>query len=583
MAIEIGSLVVEMSANVARLSQDMARATSTVDGAMAKVKAAASAATTALGLIGSGIAVAGLANIVRGSIDAMAALDDMAEKTGATVESLSALADVATFGGHQMSVVEGGMVRLTKALAGGDDEAKAAGHALAALGLKADELRKMDTGAAMLEVAKALDKWEDSGGKTALVMDLLGKNGAAMLPFLKDLAEKGELTAKVTGEQAAEAEKLQKQYGALRVAGEDLSRSLAKALIPTLADVTTRLSQAFSGGLVDGFVSRWKAAFLGLAAGLAETNAGIEEFLAKVTWGSVSENHTRQALQARASAKAIYEELARQAPPDRSAPPTERGTLDYTSAAGGGAGKAAKAAKEAKVYRDGQSAKEVMDELHATDKLAQKYIDLIDPVQRYRVELEEIRRLRESGDLTATQALEAEWRVQEKIDEQMAKGTEKIKEQSSAARDLGMTFSSAFEDAVVGGKKFSDVLKGLSDDIARIIVRKQITEPMAKGVSKLIDGIDFKSLFSFAGGGWTGDGPRAGGLDGQGGFLALMHPRETVTDHAAGGATPSVTVVQHINIDSRSDRATIAAAMIQAKEAAKREIADSMRRGGAFA
>lgn len=44
------------------------------------------------------------------------------------------------------------------------------------------------------------------------------------------------------------------------------------------------------------------------------------------------------------------------------------------------------------------------------------------------------------------------------------------------------------------------------------------------------------SLWSYAGGGYTGDGARTGGLDGQGGFLAMMHPQESVTDHAQGGS-----------------------------------------------
>jgi hypothetical protein len=46
-------------------------------------------------------------------------------------------------------------------------------------------------------------------------------------------------------------------------------------------------------------------------------------------------------------------------------------------------------------------------------------------------------------------------------------------------------------------------------------------------------------LVSFAGGGYTGNGPRSGGLDGQGGFLAMLHPRERVTDltSSAKGAT----------------------------------------------
>ena len=43
---------------------------------------------------------------------------------------------------------------------------------------------------------------------------------------------------------------------------------------------------------------------------------------------------------------------------------------------------------------------------------------------------------------------------------------------------------------------------------------------------------------SFEGGGYTGMGPRAGGVDGKGGFPAILHPNETVIDHTQGGGTP---------------------------------------------
>jgi lambda family phage tail tape measure protein len=42
-------------------------------------------------------------------------------------------------------------------------------------------------------------------------------------------------------------------------------------------------------------------------------------------------------------------------------------------------------------------------------------------------------------------------------------------------------------------------------------------------------------LQSFAGGGYTGRGTRSGGMDGQGGFMAMLHPHETVTDHMRSG------------------------------------------------
>lgn len=42
---------------------------------------------------------------------------------------------------------------------------------------------------------------------------------------------------------------------------------------------------------------------------------------------------------------------------------------------------------------------------------------------------------------------------------------------------------------------------------------------------------------SFDGGGSTGSGSRSGGMDGKGGFLAMLHPNETVTDHTKGGSS----------------------------------------------
>ena len=44
----------------------------------------------------------------------------------------------------------------------------------------------------------------------------------------------------------------------------------------------------------------------------------------------------------------------------------------------------------------------------------------------------------------------------------------------------------------------------------------------------------------YEGGGYTGMGARAGGVDGKGGFPAILHPNETVIDHNQGqgmGAT----------------------------------------------
>ena len=63
---------------------------------------------------------------------------------------------------------------------------------------------------------------------------------------------------------------------------------------------------------------------------------------------------------------------------------------------------------------------------------------------------------------------------------------------------------------------------------------------------------------SFDGGGYTGNGSRSGGLDGKGGFWAMMHPQETVIDHTKSsgkgvsfGGSSNVTV--NVSLQETSD------------------------------
>jgi hypothetical protein len=57
-----------------------------------------------------------------------------------------------------------------------------------------------------------------------------------------------------------------------------------------------------------------------------------------------------------------------------------------------------------------------------------------------------------------------------------------------AARELGFTFESAFERAVIEGENLRDVMRGLLQDIARTVLRKTVTEPLSQLVLKGIAG-----------------------------------------------------------------------------------------------
>jgi hypothetical protein len=111
---------------------------------------------------------------------------------------------------------------------------------------------------------------------------------------------------------------------------------------------------------------------------------------------------------------------------------------------------------------------------------AERYRRLVDPAREFREEQRRIGELVNIGRLTAEEGDIAFFKLNQRIMEasgafdNLAANSGDI---NNIARDLGLTFTSAFEDAVVGGKKFSDVLKGLEQDIARIILRRGVTEP----------------------------------------------------------------------------------------------------------
>jgi hypothetical protein len=59
----------------------------------------------------------------------------------------------------------------------------------------------------------------------------------------------------------------------------------------------------------------------------------------------------------------------------------------------------------------------------------------------------------------------------------------KMEEVSDEARDMSHAIGTAFEDAILKGEKFSDVLKGLLDDIARIALRVAVTKPLENALT----------------------------------------------------------------------------------------------------
>jgi len=82
---------------------------------------------------------------------------------------------------------------------------------------------------------------------------------------------------------------------------------------------------------------------------------------------------------------------------------------------------------------------------------------------------------------------------------------------------------------------------------------------VAAATANIVSSIMSIASPSFDGGGYTGNGSRSGGLDGKGGFWAMMHPQETVIDHTksngsvSSGSSSGGNVTVNVSLQETSD------------------------------
>jgi len=120
------------------------------------------------------------------------------------------------------------------------------------------------------------------------------------------------------------------------------------------------------------------------------------------------------------------------------------------------------------------------------------------------------------------------------------------------AKSISSSMLSGFKALLDGSKSFGeaarDILGNILDKVIDLLmtpVFNSIAGGLTSGIQGLLGGLGA----SFEGGGFTGVGPRAGGMDGKGGSLAMVHPNETVVDHTKGQSSGGGVTI-HMNINT---------------------------------
>lgn len=218
-----------------------------VQGEMGGLGSAADRVKGALAAVGVGLSFGELISQASGAVKFLSELDDAAEAAGSSVENLSKVMGVAAQAGKGLDDIVGLTTRLQRSMIGVEQDTGKAAAAFKAMGLNLSAFD--DSTQALIAFAAGLDKYADGANKTQLAIAALGPAGARAIPFLKDLAQAGELQARVTTTQAAEAEKLEKAFIRLKYESQLARAQFASEWIPTLTALIEKFNAARKAGL----------------------------------------------------------------------------------------------------------------------------------------------------------------------------------------------------------------------------------------------------------------------------------------------------------------------------------------------
>lgn len=251
----LGSLVVQLAMDYAQYTagldkseQETLARTKRMQEALDGVKSTASTFAVGIGAaIAGAFSVAAFKDMLVGVTATQTELKKLSDVSGVSVEKLSGMAAIAKLSSTQTDQLADSMNQLTQKMVETKKESDPAAEALKKIGINFKEFRDLTPDAQFLQVAKSLDQFEDGAGKSAAIMAIMGEEGAKLLPFMKDLADAGEIQAKVTKEQIEQSEIFQRTLKASQASTDALKTEFVNGMVPALNIASKAYNEVMNG------------------------------------------------------------------------------------------------------------------------------------------------------------------------------------------------------------------------------------------------------------------------------------------------------------------------------------------------
>jgi hypothetical protein len=269
--VKVGTLEIELFAEMARLTKDMRQAERVVGNSMANIEAAAGMARRALEMLGVGLSVGAFALFVKNAIDTAAALNQLSQRTGIASEELSQLQYAAKLADVAHDSLNTSIKKLNISIAQGKagDQEKIA--AFRALGITTQDLGR-GTIEVMFKIADAYSKAKDGAGKVENATKLMGRGADEMIPLLnqggkaiRDLMEEADrLGLTISADFAEKAKEFNDNLLRVHASGQKLAILLATDFVDGVGKAMKVMADAtIAGGKFAGVLAFIQTLFTG--------------------------------------------------------------------------------------------------------------------------------------------------------------------------------------------------------------------------------------------------------------------------------------------------------------------------------
>lgn len=475
MANVVGRLIAKLGLDSAEFESGSKKAQKSMNGLSATMIGGAKAAGVAIGVLGGALTALGIKQAKAADESVKAA-----RSFGVALKDYQAISLVAEEAGVNQEQLAVALTKTQKAIAEAANGGTAQDEIFNRLNLSVKDLLSLSPDKQFEAIATALAGVANPTERTALALEIFGKSGRGVINMLEDYKGKAleaaafqeRFNLSLSDVDARQIEEANDIFGRVLMVLDGLGNTIAVKVAP----LVTALANEFfnSSASADSFGKIADAALAGIGVGVDVVRGGFIGLQAVfVSLKGIAAEFLSFILNIAVKVDTAFVDLANKFPNVslKYSEGLQNLSQDAKDVAAGVRAEFGKLEKDAANFeRTNAKIKRAQEEARKRAESAQANTPLI----------------RGGVFEGESQAASGAVKQNEKLIKQNEKLKEQTQERNDGLRQLGLAFSSSFEQAIEGGKKLSDVLDGLAKDIQRLVIRRTVTEPLLGAFDSVI-------------------------------------------------------------------------------------------------